>query len=80
MTDGRWKYIWRPLDGAEQLFDLDGDPREERDLVREEASHPELLRWRSLLVEQLRLRPEGFSDGEKLMPGRPYPALPRQRR
>ena len=80
LTDGRWKYIWRPLDGAEQLFDLDGDPREERDLVREEASHPELLRWRSLLVEQLRLRPEGFSDGEKLMPGRPYPALPRQRR
>jgi arylsulfatase len=80
LTDGHWKFIWRPLDGSEQLFDLDQDPHEEHDLAREEASHPTLLRWRRLLVDRLRDRPEGFSDGEKLMPGRPYPALPRQRR
>lgn len=26
--DGRWKYIWYPVGGSEQLFDLDTDPHE----------------------------------------------------
>ena len=29
LTDGRFKYIWRPTDGREHLFDLDKDPQEE---------------------------------------------------
>ena len=33
LADGRHKYIWRPKDGREQLFDLETDPREERDLA-----------------------------------------------
>ena len=32
LTDGRFKYVWRPHDGTERLFDLDMDPREEHDL------------------------------------------------
>jgi arylsulfatase len=29
LTDGTYKYIWRPLDGSEQHFNLEKDPREE---------------------------------------------------
>jgi len=33
VTDGRWKYHWSFNDGREQLFDLENDPLETRDLV-----------------------------------------------
>ena len=71
LTDGRFKYIWRPLDGAEQLFDLEKDPHEEHDL----AKTPAVETWRQRLIKRLAGRPEGFSDGQKLIVGRPYPAL-----
>jgi arylsulfatase len=75
LTDGHHKYIWRPGDGTEHLFDLDHDPREERDLVKDGAQSGLLEAWRGRLVRRLAGRPEGFSDGTKLIPGRPYPAL-----
>lgn len=71
LTDGRFKYIWRPADGAEQLFDLTNDPREEHDL----SGQPLVTTWRTRLVTRLAERPEGFSDGRRLISGRPYPAL-----
>ncbi len=75
LTDGRSKYIWRPLDGREHLFDLEKDPHEEQDLASD-PSHRELLdKWRNLLVERLAPRSEGFSDGKDLIPGRPYAPL-----
>jgi len=75
LTDGHVKYIWRPLDGTERLFDLDQDPHEEHDLTRDVAHRELLERWRGLLVQRLAPRPEGFSDGKQLIPGRPYPPL-----
>jgi arylsulfatase len=75
LTDGRFKYIWRPLDGRELLFDLEKDPREEHDLTKDEHSRPVLETWRSRLVQRLAARPEGFSVNGRLIPGRPYPAL-----
>lgn len=75
LTDGRWKYIWRPHDGTEQLFDLASDPLEERDLARETAHQSELHRWRKTLVTRLEGRPEGFSDGHNLIAGREYPRI-----
>jgi arylsulfatase A-like enzyme len=75
LTDGHYKYIWRPFDGTEHLFDLDADPREERDLVMVTAQGKTLKSWRARLVQRLAGRPEGFSDGAQLIPGRPYPAL-----
>jgi len=75
LTDGQFKYIWRPLDGSEQLFDLARDPREEHDLAREPSRRALLGQWRARMVRQLAGRPEGFSDGTHLIPGRPYPAL-----
>lgn len=76
LTDGRYKYIWRPLDGSEQLFDLAEDPKEERDLAKQEgAAQQTLALWRGRLVSRLAARPEGFSKCGRLVPGRPYQAL-----
>jgi arylsulfatase A-like enzyme len=72
LTDGRMKYIWRPASGAEQLFDLEEDPKEEHDLSSDASHREELQRWRGLMIKRLASRPEGFSDGERLIPGRPY--------
>lgn len=75
LTDGRSKYLWRPLDGREQLFDLERDPREERDLAQDAAQQDVLRHWRSLLISRLAPRPEGFSDGAQLFADRPYRPL-----
>ncbi len=75
LTDGRFKYIWRPADGREHLFDLDADAKEEHDLAGDPASLATLQAWRSRLVERLASRPEGFSQNGALVPGRPYRPL-----
>ena len=75
LTDGRVKYIWRPANGTEHLFDLDEDPLEERDLSRRTSHYATLQAWRARLIKRLAGRPEGFSVEGRLIPGRPYPAL-----
>ncbi len=75
LTDGRYKYIWRPLDdGKEQLFDLKHDPEEEHNLADDSRQQDLLKKWRNRLIQRLADRPEGFSDGQRLIPGRPYKA------
>jgi arylsulfatase A-like enzyme len=73
LTDGHFKYIWRPESGMEQLFDLDHDPREEHDLANTETQRTK--EWRARLIKRLEGRLEGFTDGTKLIPARPYPPL-----
>ncbi len=75
LTDGREKYIWFVEDGREQFFDLAGDPQELHECGGE---HPDrLAHWRGIMVRELHPRPEGFSDGQRLIPGRTYqPVLP----
>ncbi len=76
LTDGREKYIWFARDGREQFFDLAADPREMHELASERPER--VAYWRGLMVRKLAGRPEGFSDGERLVPGRRYGAvLPR---
>ncbi|MEX2606734.1 MAG: sulfatase-like hydrolase/transferase [Kiritimatiellia bacterium] len=75
LTDGRYKYIWRTLNGTEQLFDLDKDPHEHYDLVRSAHQQVELKKWRQRLVERLTDRPEGFVREGNLVAGRDYPPL-----
>lgn len=75
LTDGREKYVWYTASGEEQLFDLVGDPRELRNLAGQAAHAPALERWRARLVARLADRPEGFSDGQRLLPGRPHNAV-----
>jgi arylsulfatase A-like enzyme len=77
LTDGRAKYIWHANTGREQFFDLETDPHELHDRIGDADAQDRIAAWRAALVETLRDRPEGFSDGQKLIPGRPYrPVLP----
>ena len=75
LVDGRYKYIWRPTTGQELLFDLQTDPKEEHDLSKNTDTKLERKKWRDMLIERLATRPEGFSDGEKLITGRVYRSL-----
>lgn len=67
------KYIWHTSTGQEQYFDLKADPHELTDLIEDPASADRIQDLRSCLISVLKDRPEGFTDGEKLIPGRPYP-------
>jgi arylsulfatase A-like enzyme len=75
LTDGHYKYIWRPTDGTEQLFDLDEDSREENDLSNDPSRQTTVQAWRERLVERLADRPEGFVEDGRLIAGRPYHPL-----
>jgi choline-sulfatase len=75
LTDGHHKYLWYSQTGQEQLFDLDDDPSELCDLARRDDSAGVLSAWRERLIAQLKERPEGFSDGERLIAGQPHRAF-----
>ncbi len=74
LTDGREKYLWCSGTGREQLFDLVADPQELRDLSAIPEHKQRLMHWRTTLVNELAGREESFSDGERLIPGRPIKA------
>ncbi len=68
VRDPRWKYVWLSGDGHEQLFDLETDPHELHDCVRE---HPaEVARLRDHLITALTDSPEGYVAAGRLVPGR----------
>ena len=71
LTDGHSKYVWYSQTGDELLFDLDEDPQERHNLTASGAAG-RLATWRRRLVEALRERPEGFVEGNALVPGRPH--------
>lgn len=75
LTDGHHKYIWRPADGSEQLFNLHDDWQEAHDLAPDAAHRDALALWRARMIRELAGRPEGFSDGTRLVAGRPYPSI-----
>lgn len=74
LTDGRKKYVWLVATGEEQFFDLDSDPQELHNLAGQESWQSTLSAWRQRLIAELENRPEGFTDGERLIAGRPYGA------
>lgn len=75
LTDGKAKYIWYSGSGREQFFDLSRDRSETRDLVLTGGHEDTVALWRSRLARTLKDRPEGFSDGEQLKPGRDHKML-----
>jgi arylsulfatase A-like enzyme len=75
LTDGKEKYVWFAQDGREQLFDLANDPGECCNLADDPTFAERINRWRHLMVEELTGRPEGFTDGNVLVNGRPYPCV-----
>ena len=73
LTNGKKKYIWYADSGQEQFFDLEHDPMELKNLAQDKN---ELVsQWRDTLIKKLKGRPEGFTDGKTLIPGRVYPAV-----
>lgn len=64
LTDGHWKYIFHAMDGAEQLFNLDKDPHELKDLSA--TNGVELQRWRQRMVVHFAERGDAFVKDGKL--------------
>jgi arylsulfatase A-like enzyme len=75
LTDGEEKYVWFADNGREQFFRLRDDPLECHDLAADPREGQRISHWRSLLVEELKDRTEGFTEGTGLVPGRPYRAV-----
>jgi arylsulfatase A-like enzyme len=75
LVDERYKYIWFSQTGRELFFDLKEDPQELHNLASESDAEEKLQPWREKLIEILKGRPEGFTDGEKLIVGRPHEAV-----
>jgi arylsulfatase len=75
LTNGKEKYIWLVKDGTEQFFDLERDSNECYNLIASDDYQDRIAWWRAELVQVLKDRPEGFSDGERLISGRAYPGL-----
>ncbi|TVY07450.1 arylsulfatase [Paenibacillus cremeus] len=70
LTDGKQKYIWYSQTGVEQLFDLERDPQELRNLAAQPREYASLLAsWRDRLIYELKDREEGYSDGSRLIVG-----------
>ncbi len=72
LNDRRWKYVWFPITGAEQLFDRVSDPHDCRDLSDDPERAGVLREYRGRMARELLGRCEGWSDGETLTPA-PYP-------
>jgi arylsulfatase A-like enzyme len=66
LTDGRWKYIYHAYEGREQLFDLQSDPGELRDLASDSSYTETLKLWRERMIEHLSERGEPFVKDGKL--------------
>jgi arylsulfatase A-like enzyme len=78
LTDGKEKYIWFAEDGREQFFRLTEDPTECHDLAPLPKEAGRISYWRGRLIGELKDRPEGFTDGTRLIAGRPYHAVLQQ--
>lgn len=64
------KYVWFTQSGVERYFDLDADPREERDLSGDPAYAERVAELRAILIEELRDREEGYVQDGGLVVGR----------
>jgi arylsulfatase len=65
VTDGRWKYVWYPEGGHEQLFDLATDPQE---LVEVSGKQPATVgSLHARLVRQLRALGSRWVSGDRLV-------------
>lgn len=67
LTDGKMKYIWFFHSGKEQLFDLERDPQETRELSTHKQYQKELKTLRAALVEHLRERGTEWVKENQLM-------------
>ena len=67
VTDGKRKYIWFPRTNREQFFDLEADPEELHDLIKNTDRSAEIDGWRGRLIAELDARDCGLVAGGKLI-------------
>lgn len=67
ITDGRWKYLWFPQGGREQLFDLESDPYELRNAAADAAAAGERERLRAALENDLARRGSDYIAAGRLV-------------
>jgi arylsulfatase len=75
LTNGHWKYIWRPFTGVEQLFNLSEDPTELVNLAQNLNYLDVMEEVRERMIAELSSRSEGFVKDGKLVSGCSYPAI-----
>lgn len=68
----RDKFIWYSQTGEEQYFDLEADPGETHNGIRDTQYKERIGELRKLLIKELEGREEGYTDGKQLIAGRPY--------
>lgn len=67
------KFCWFTESGKEQYFNLEADPQELHDGIHDSKYQKRINYLRSILIQELKNRPEGFSDGIRLFSGKEYP-------
>ncbi len=67
------KFCWFCATGKEQYFVLEEDPHELHDRILDPACQERIAWLRGCLIRELAGRPEGFTDGERLLVGKEYP-------
>jgi arylsulfatase A-like enzyme len=67
ITDGRWKYSWFPEGPAEQLFDLETDPHELRDLAAVPAHQEKRRELQGEIIRRQEARRSPYVSGGRLM-------------
>lgn len=75
ITDGKSKFIWFSQTGREQFFDMQTDPQELHDLIDNEQAQAQIELFRERLIEELTGREEGYTDGQRLIVGRPVKSV-----
>ena len=67
ITDGRWKYIFYPEGGQEQLFDLESDPQEALDLAPSEEHDEQKRALQGEMVARHQSRSSQAVENGKLL-------------
>jgi len=67
ITDGKEKYVWFTQTGRELLLDIVNDPQELHDLSKRKPDR--IKYWRSILIQELEGREEGFVQDDDLVVG-----------
>lgn len=75
IVTGNDKYIWYSQTGREQYFDLKTDPGETKNRIQDPACTERIAALRSILIRELEGREEGYSDGRRLITGKPPRAV-----
>ncbi len=79
IVTGTDKYIWFSQTGQEQYFRLDSDPGERENRIQDPACGERVAWLREALIRELAGREEGYSDGKRLIVGRPPQTVLRHR-